>query len=235
MEIIKLGDLEIQVEIKDIKNIHLGVYPPLGRVRVAVPLSMELDQVRVYLISKIDWIRKQQAGFVSQEREAPRDYISYETHYLLGKRYLLKVIEVDEVPRIILQHEHIELYVRSNTDEMKRQMILEEWYREQLKEIVPEYIAKWESILNVSVSEVCIKKMKTRWGTCNREAKRIWLNLELAKKNIEYIEYVIVHEMVHLLEKTHSDKFIARMNHYFPEWKQLRENLGQQPLGHAEW
>lgn len=235
MEIIKLADLEIQVEKKDIKNIHLGVYPPEGRVRVAVPLSMDNDEIRIYLISKIDWIKKQQTSFLAQERETQREYISYETHYFLGKRYLLKVIEVDSAPKVVLQHEKIELYIRPNTDEEKRQILLEEWYRVQLKEIVPEYIAKWESLLNVKVEEFFIKKMKTRWGTCNRDDKRIWLNLELAKKNIEYIEYVIVHEMVHLLEATHSKNFISKMNRYFPQWKELQENLGRQPLGHAEW
>lgn len=235
MEQIKLGEFEIDVEIKDIKNIHLGVYPPNGRVRIAVPTSMDLEQVRIYLISKLDWIRTEQKSFLSQTRETPREYITQESHYLFGKRYLLKVIQVDDAPKVIEKHSTIELYVRPGSDINKKKIIMDDWYREQLKEIVPEYVAKWESILDLTVNEVAIKKMKTKWGSCSVDARRIWLNLELAKKPIESIEYVIVHEMLHFLERTHSRKFIARLEKYLPQWSELRSSLNESPLGHAEW
>lgn len=235
MEQLSLGDIIVDVELKDIKNIHLSVYPPVGRVRIAAPLRMNLDTIRIYAISKLGWIKKQQQKFLSQVREAPREYLNKEGHYFLGKRYMLKVIERDAPPLVTLKHKTIELHVRPSTDTKKRHSILEEWYRVQLKGLVPPVIQKWEKIMGVSLDEFAVKKMKTKWGTCNREAKRIWLNLELAKKPFHCIEYIIVHEMVHLLERNHNDKFIAYMDHYLPEWKQLRKELNKLPVSHRDW
>lgn len=235
MEQLSLGDIIIDVELKDIKNIHLSVYPPIGRVRIAAPLRMNLDTIRIYAISKLGWIKKQQQKFLSQVREAPREYLNKEGHYFLGKRYMLRVIEKDAPPLVTVKHKTIELYVRPNTDTKKRHSILEEWYRVQLKELVPPIITKWEKIMGVSTNDFGIKKMKTKWGTCNREAKRIWLNLELAKKPFHCIEYIIVHEMIHLLERNHNDKFIAYMDRYLPEWKQLKKDLNRLPLSHRDW
>ena len=179
---IKLGNICLDVVQKDIKNIHLSVYPPTGRVRIAAPLRMDLDAVRVFAISKLGWIRKHQDKFRNQSREAPREYITGESHYYLGRRYLLKVIEHNAPPKVVLKHETIEMYIRPDTDLEKRGKILDEWYRRRLKEIAPGMIAKYEKAMKVKVDEFGIRKMKTKWGSCNIEAKRIWLNLELAKK-----------------------------------------------------
>ena len=235
MEQLNLGNLTIDVEQKDIKNVHLSVYPPSGRVRIAAPLRMDLDTIRIYAISKLAWIKMQQHKFLTQVREAPREYLNKESHYFLGKRYLLKVIELDAPPLVDVKHNTIELYVRPDTDIRKRQVIMDEWYRKQLKQLVPPVIEKWEKTMGVSIIEFAIKKMKTRWGTCNCEAKRIWLNLELAKKPFHCIEYIIVHELAHMLERTHNEKFIAIMDNFLPEWKHLKNELNKLPISHSDW
>jgi predicted metal-dependent hydrolase len=235
MEHIQLGEINIEVEQKNIKNLHLSVYPPKGRVRIAAPSKMKLDTIRIYAISKLSWIKKQQAKILSQKREAPREYINKESHYYLGKRYMLKVIELDTVPVVNLTHKTIELYVRPGTNTEKRKEILDSWYREQLREIANHMIANWEKKMQLKVSELGIKKMKTKWGTCNEEAKRIWLNFELVKKPSECIEYIVVHEMVHFKERNHNDKFIAYMNHFLPGWKQSKVELNRLPVSHVEW
>jgi hypothetical protein len=230
MKELNLGELTIEVEQKDIKNLHLSVYPPNGRVRIAAPTRMDLDTIRVYAISKLGWIRQQQKKFDAQERESPRDYINRERHYFLGKRYLMKVLEHNAPPAIKIRHTNLELYMRPSTDHAKRQTILQEWYREELRTLAKPLIAKWEKKMGITVSELGIKKMKTKWGTCNIEAKRIWLNLELAKKPVHCIEYIIVHEMVHLLERNHNERFIALMNHFLPGWREVKGELNQLPL-----
>lgn len=235
MEQLHLNDITIDVVLKDIKNVHLSVFPPSGRVRIAAPLRMNMDTIRIYAISKLGWIKKQQKKFREQEREAPREYLYKEGHYFLGKRYLMKIVEHDAPPFVLLKHNTIMLYVRPNTDIPKRQAIMDEWYRQELKELAPPIITKWEKVMDVSINELGIKKMKTKWGTCNREAKRIWLNLELAKKPVHCIEYIIVHELAHLLERSHNDKFVAYMDNYLPEWKHLKSELNQLPVSHANW
>ena len=232
---IKLGDISIEVIRKNIKNIHLSVYPPQGKVKISAPLRMDIETIRVFTISKIGWIRKQQAKFQNQKRETIRECVPRESHYYLGKRYLLKVIEQNGAAKVVLKHSTIELYVRKGASMEKRQSVIYEWYRNQLKEIAPKYIAELEKKMNVKVAEFRIRKMKTKWGTCNATAKRIWLNLELAKKNIECIEYVIAHEMVHLLERHHKDKFIACMDKFMPQWRHYKEELGRLALGHVCW
>jgi len=232
---ISLGSLSVDVVQKDIKNIHLSVHPPTGRVRISAPLRMELDTIRVYAISKISWIKKQQDKFRSQQRETPRDYITRESHFYLGKRYLLKVIEENTPANVILKHETIELHIRPGTPTEKRQSILEGWYRGKLKEIVPEMIAKWEKKMRVSVNQFGIKKMRARWGTCNIEARRIWLNLELAKKPVYCLEYILIHEMLHLLERRHNERFMAYMDKFLPQWRAYKEELNRFPISHVEW
>jgi predicted metal-dependent hydrolase len=204
-------------------------------VRIAAPQRMDLDTIRVYAISKLGWIRQQQKKFDAQERESPRDYINRERHYFLGKRYLLKVIEHDSPPKVEVKQSTLNLYVRLGTDKEKRQTILQEWYREELRTIAQKTIEEWEKKMGLTVSELGIKKMKTKWGTCNIEARRIWLNLELAKKPLHCIEYIIVHEMVHLLERHHNEKFITYMNHFLPQWRHLKGELNRGALGHVEW
>lgn len=235
MEQLKLGTITVDVVKKNIKNIHLSVYPPTGRVRISAPNRMDLDTIRVFVISKLSWIKKQQTRLRNQEREAQREFINRESHYFNGKRYLLKVTERDGAPEVVLKHSAIELFVRSETDRVKRKSILDEWYRRKLKETVPSLIEKWEKKMNVKVKEFGIKKMKTKWGTCNRKAKRIWLNLELAKKPPECLEYIVVHEMVHLLERNHNDRFIALMTEFMPKWRFHKDELNRLPVSHVDW
>lgn len=235
MEQITIGDITVDVIFKDIKNVHLSVYPPVGRVRISAPLRMNSETIRIYAISKLSWIKKQQQKLREQVREAPREYLNKESHFFLGTRYQLKVIEHDSPPAVFLKHKAIELHVRPGTDLQKKHTVIEEWYRSQLKELVPPVIEKWEKIIGVTVDEFAIKRMKTKWGTCNREAKRIWLNLELAKKPFHCIEYIIAHEMVHLLERTHNERFVIYMDRFLPEWKQLKNELNRLPVSHVSW
>ena len=232
---LQLGNITVDVVQKDIKNIHLSVYPPTGRVRISAPTRMDLDVIRVFAISKLSWIKKQQAKFKNQEREAPREFLNKESHYFNGKRYLLKVIEKDAAPRVELKHCKIELYVRPQTSRDKIQSVLDEWYRKQLKASLPALIESWERKINVQVNEFGVKKMKTKWGACNREAKRIWLNLELAKKPAECLEYIVVHEMVHLLERNHNDRFVSLMDEFMPKWRFYKDELKRLPVRHDDW
>jgi predicted metal-dependent hydrolase len=235
MQTIDLGKFTADVELKDIKNIHLSVYPPTGRVRIAAPSRLDLETIRMFAISKLSWIKKQQTKLRNQEREAPREFKTRESHYYLGKRYLLQVLETENKPSVSIKHNKLLLQVKPNTDLQNKQVLLQEWYREQLKNLVPKYISKWEEKMQVKVSEFGIKKMKTKWGTCNREAKRIWINLELAKKPLECLEYIVVHEMVHLLERNHNDRFISYMNKFLPQWRHYKEELNRLPVSHVDW
>lgn len=230
-----MGSITVAVVKKDIKNIHLSVYPPTGQVRISAPTRMDLDTIRVFALSKLSWIKKQQSKLRSQEREAPREFLNRESHYLNGKRYLLKVIVHDAAARVELKHSKIEMYVRPQTNREKMKSILDEWYRQQLKASLPALIAKWEKKMNVQVNEFGVKRMKTKWGTCNREAERIWLNLELAKKPKECLEYIVVHEMVHLIERNHNERFISLMNKFMPKWRFYKEELNRSPLRHENW
>jgi len=232
---IQLGDICLDVVQKDIKNMYLTIHPPTGRARISAPLRMDLDTIRIFAISKLSWIRKHQDKFRNQSRETLREYITGESHYYLGKRYLLRVIEHKAPPKVVLKHGIMELYIRPNTDLEKRGKILDEWYRRRLKEIAPGIIAKYEKAMKVKVNEFGIKKMKTKWGSCNIKAKRLWLNLELAKKERHYLEYIIVHEMVHLLERHHNDQFMAHMDRFIPQWRFLKEELNRSMLPHANW
>lgn len=221
---------------KGIKNIHLAVYPPTGRVRIAVPLRVNEDTIRLFAISKLGWIRRNQRRYEGQERLSPREYKNRESHYFQGKRYLLNVVEVDEPPKIVLRSKtYIDLYTRPETTIAKRHELMNEWYRVQLKRQIPELIEKWEKKMNIRVGEWQAKLMKTKWGSCNIEKKRIWLNLELAKKPIHCLEYIIVHEMVHLLERHHNEKFIAFMDNYLLKWRSYKAELNRSPLRHENW
>ncbi|MFZ4621873.1 MAG: M48 family metallopeptidase [Bacteroidota bacterium] len=232
---INVGELSIEVLRKNIKNLHLGVYPPSGRVRIAAPLRMSLETIRLYAIAKLGWIRKHQAKFRNQHREAPREYISGESHFFLGKRYLLKVVEEEAPAKVIHKHDTLELYIRPKTNKAKRAAILDEWYRIRLKELIPTMIAEHEPRMKVQVKQWGVKKMRTKWGTCNIRAQRIWLNLELAKKPLRCIEHVVVHEMVHLLERKHNERFLKLMDSYLPQWRQYKEELNRFPVNHVQW
>ena len=230
-----LGDITVDVVFKDIKNIHLSVYPPIGKVRVSAPLRMELETIRVFTLSKLGWIKQQQQKLRGQERETPREYLDRESHYVWGKRYLLKLVEKDEAPEVELKHSHMLLHVRPGASEDTKQAIIAQWYRDQIKSAVPALIAKWEPIMGVKVGRVFVQKMKTKWGSCNPASRSIRLNTELAKKPRECLEYVVVHEMTHLLERHHNDRFVAMMDANISQWRQYRDLLNRSPLAHEEW
>jgi hypothetical protein len=236
MHQIIVNDLEVDVVRKDIKNLHLAVYPPNGRVRVAVPLRIDDEAVRLAIISKLSWIKRQQAKFQIQERQSPREYVSGESHYFHGNRYLLDVIYQDGRPSVSIRNNtHMDLVVRPGSSTAQRERVLIAWYRRQLRGAIPPIIARWQPILGVEVFDWTIRQMKTRWGTCNIEAHRICLNLELIKKPERCLEYVVVHEMVHLLERLHNDRFKSLMDQFLPQWRFLREELNREPLAHEEW
>jgi predicted metal-dependent hydrolase len=232
---IKLGNIAVDVELKEIKNVHLSVYPPTGKVRISAPLRMNLDTIRVFAISKLGWIRQQQKKVTEQEREPPREYLDRESHYVWGKRYLLKVIEKNTAPAVELRHSQLVLRVRPATGEEKKQAILDEWYRAQLKEAVPPLIAKWEPLMAVKVERFFVQKMKTKWGSCTPSSAAIRLNTDLAKKPRECLEYIVVHEMAHLIEPTHNRRFIALMDLFMPGWQHRREVLNRLPARHETW
>jgi predicted metal-dependent hydrolase len=232
---IKLGEIAIEVVRKDIKNIHLSVFPPAGRVRISAPRRMTLDNIRVFAISKLFWIKKQQQKLQEQVRETPREYLDRESHYLWGKRYLFKVEEKDSAAYVSLKHNQMVLHIRPDTSDERKQGLLAEWYREKLKEVVPALVAKWEPLMGVKVEKTFFQRMKTKWGSCNHRAKNIRLNTELAKKLPECLGYVVVHEMAHLLEPSHNSRFIALMDQFMPSWRNHREELNRAPLGHEEW
>ncbi|MBV5304362.1 MAG: M48 family metallopeptidase [Chlorobium sp.] len=230
-----IGDISVDVVLKDIRNIHLSVHPPAGRVRLSAPVGMDINTLRLYAISRLGWIKKQQRKLCGQERETPREYLNRESHYLWGKRYLLKIIERNAPSAVDVQHSAIHLYIRPDASQEKKQFTLDEWYRKQLKVALPDLIALWEKRVGVRVNEFGIKKMKTKWGTCNPDARRIWVNLELAKKPKECLEYIVVHEMVHLLENHHNERFMALMDDILPKWRSLRDDLNRLPVKHEEW
>ncbi len=233
---ITVHGLVVDVVRKDIKNLHLAVYPPHGRIRVAAPLRVNDEAVRLFTISRLGWIERQQAKFQGQERQSAREFVSGESHYYQGHRYLLNVEERAGVPAIsIRNNKYLDILVRPGSDTAEREHVLTNWYRRQLKAEITPLIPKWEEIIGVQVAEWNVKQMKTKWGTCNIEARRIWLNLELSKKPQHCLEYIIVHEMVHLLERHHNEQFTAYMNRFLPLWQHYREELNRAPLGHETW
>jgi predicted metal-dependent hydrolase len=232
---IALGDIAVEVVKKGIKNVHLSVYPPAGRVKISAPLRMKLETIRVYAISKLGWIKQQQKKLRGQERETPREYLDRESHYVWGKRYLLQIIERDATPKLELKHRKIVLRVRPGTREDKKQAIVDEWYRAELRKAVVVVIGKWEPLMGVKVERIFVQRMKTKWGSCNAPSKSIRLNTELAKKPPECLEYIIVHEMVHLIVRRHDDVFSSLMDRYLPNWKLTRQRLNAEPLAHTHW
>jgi len=232
---IKLGDIVVDVVQKDIKNIHLSVYPPTGKVRISAPLRMEIDTIRVFAITKLGWIKSQQKKLLEQERETPREYLDRESYYLWGKRYLLNVVEKDAAPEVELKHNKMLFQIRPATTDERKQDILEAWYREKLKEVVPALIAKWEPLMGVKVEKFFVQKMKTKWGSCSPGSKSIRLNTDLAKKPPESLEYIVVHEMTHLLEPTHNARFISLMDQFMPKWRFYKDELNKLPVRHENW
>lgn len=226
-----LANNEVVVSFKDIKNIHLSVYPPFGDIRVAAPLSTNLDSIRVYLSSKLSWIKKQQTKFLSQERLAPREFLTKESHYIRGKRYLLEIVETNKKPEVVLKHNKIKLLVAPNSDTLLKSQIYDKWQRKELKQDLETLLIKWQKIINVEINGFTIRKMKTKWGSCSIKRKQININLELIKKPVQYLEYIVVHELVHLIERNHNARFIAYMDLYLPNWQLLKQELNQLILG----
>jgi len=232
---IELGDLRVAVLRKAIRNLHLSVHPPQGQVRIAAPPQMKLDTIRVFVISKLAWIKAQQRKMQAQERETPRLYIERESHYLWGRRCLLRRTEADAAPSVTAKRSALVLQVRPGTTPERCQQILEAWYREQLREALVPLLAKWQPVMDVRVSRVFVQRMKTRWGSCNPGSGAIRLNTELARKPAECLEYIVVHEMAHLLEPTHNERFAALMSKWLPHWQHLRQALNRLPVRHEDW
>jgi predicted metal-dependent hydrolase len=236
MEQITVSGIPVDVVRKDIKNMHLAVYPPTGRVRLAVPLRMNADAVRLFAVAKLGWIRRHQRNFSNQERLGPREYRERESHYFQGRRYLLRIKETNGAGYVDLKGKtYLDLYVKPDAGIEYRRTVINEWHRRELKKNIGELAERWTKKINVQVAFWGVKQMKTKWGSCNIGEKRIWLNLELAKKPLPCLEYIVVHELAHLLERHHNDRFHALMNNYQPRWKQLRNELNKLPVSHADW
>lgn len=235
MALIQIGTVELQLNRKAIKNLHISVLPPEGRVRVSAPESMTDTAIRMAVISRIPWIKKQQSDFLNQPRQSKREMVSGECHYLWGKRYRLNVIEHNGSHQVKVGGGKIHLYIKPNTPFEKKALLLSGYYRFALKEHIKKQLVYWQKEIDVPLKSWGVKKMKTKWGSCNTEAKRIWLNLELAKKPPECLEYILVHELVHLLERKHNEQFKAYMDKYLPNWRERRDLLNSIPLAHNDW
>lgn len=233
---ISVSGIPVEVVRKDIKNLHLGVYPPMGRVRVAAPLVVNDEAVRLAVIDKLSWIKRQRAQFSKQPRQSEREMVNGESHYFMGRRYRLRVHEVDGPSRVALRGvASLDLYVRPGTSARRREAVLLGWHRASLRTAITELLARWQPVLGVRAEQWGIKKMKTKWGSCNVTARRIWLNLELAKKPVKCLEYIVVHELVHLLERNHTERFTALMDEFLPNWRVCRDVLNSGVLGYDLW
>ena len=234
-ETLLLGDIQIAVTRKAVKHVHLSVHPPTGNVTLVAPTDTRLEVARAYAISKLGWIRDQQAKLLAQARETPRPFVERETHYLWGRRYLLTVVEKDEKPSVKQGHRRITLTVRPGSTLEQREAVMGEWHRALLHAVVPALIEKWEAKLGVLVSRYYLQRMKTKWGGCNHRAGNIRLNTELVKKPKDLLEYVVVHEMLHLVEPTHSERFVTLLEKHYPTWREARAELNELPLGAETW
>jgi predicted metal-dependent hydrolase len=233
---VTIQGLRVEIVRKEIKNLHLGVYPPDGRVRVAAPVRVSDDAVRRAVIGKLGWIKRQRAGFEDQPRQSEREMVNGESHYFMGRRYRLRVIPQNGPAKVLVRNKAtIELHARPEMNPRQRELVLSLWYRRQLRELIPPLMEKWQATLGVQVNECRIKKMKTKWGACNAGARRIWLNLELAKKPAQCLEYIVVHELVHFIERHHNERFLSTMDKHLPQWRLHRRELNSAPLAHATW
>lgn len=235
-ETIAFANVEVEVVRKDIKNMHLAVYPPNGAIKLSVPLKTDEEVLRLFAISKLGWIKKNVKNFKEQARETKRDYVSGESHYLKGQRYLLDVKYHRGYNKVeVTGANKIQLWVKSNATVDEKASIMKEWYRKELKSQIPELLDKWEKIIGVQSNDWGVKQMKTKWGACNVDEKRIWLNLELSKKPVICLEYILVHELVHLHERNHNARFVSLMNQFMPKWRIHRDELNSLPIVHNNW
>lgn len=234
-DILDLGELHAQVIRKAIKHVHLSVYPPDGLVRISAPQDMTLETIRLYAITKLVWIKSQQSKILAQERETPREYLDRESHYVWGKRYLLKIVPASSAPCIEVKHSVLELHARPGSTESKHAELLEGWYRDQIKAAVPALLQKWQPLMGVQAGRLHVQRMKTKWGGCNPVTGLIRLNTDLAKKPPECLEYILVHELTHLLEPTHNARFQSLMDGFIPHWRQVKAELNRLPVRHEDW
>jgi predicted metal-dependent hydrolase len=231
----RLGDLPVEVVRKEIKHLHLSVLPPTGRVRISAPARLSLESIRAFAVSKLPWIQRQRRRLREQERETRRDYVDRESHYLWGVRYLLHVEETDAAPTVSLEPRRLKLTIRPESTREQREAVVARWYRDQLRAEAAVLVARWEAVLGVSVAHLFVQHMRTRWGSCNPQGRTIRLNTELAKKPLECLEYIVVHEMVHLLEPSHNERFQSLMSRFLPRWRSARDRLNRFPVRHEDW
>lgn len=230
-----VNGISVDVTYKNIKNLHIGVYPPLGRVRVAAPLRLDDDQVRLAIVQKLSWIRRQRDQLQSADRQTEREMVTGESHYVWGVRHRLKVIERPGRAHVEIEGDRLLLYVPQDFGSEAKRELLGRWYRQQLRGRLPELVAKWEPRVDRKVAKWSVRRMKTKWGSCNRETGHIWFNLELATKHPDCLEYLVVHEMAHLIERHHGERFTKLMDELLPDWRSRRDRLNQSPLAHQEW
>lgn len=228
---LELAGLAVEVVRKPIKNLHLGVYPPDGRVRIAAPERMPMDAIRLFAIGKLPWIRRQQTRLRTQPRDVQPEYIERESHYLWGRRYLLRIVEADSAPAVRVRARTLDLRVRPGTSGAQRGEIMQAWYRGQLRQAVEPLLEKWQPLLRVKARRIHVQLMKTKWGGCNPNLRSVRLNTELARKPPECLEYILVHELAHLREASHGPRFIALLDGALPQWREVRDVLNQLPLG----
>lgn len=232
---LSVGGIDVDVVYKEIKNLHIGVYPPMGRVRVAAPERLDDDQVRLAVVSRLPWIKRQRDQLQAAQRQTIREMVTGESHYVWGSRLRLKVIARPGRAHIEVDGDRLLLYAPVETTTEHRREVLDRWYRDQLRRAIPDLIMKWERKMRVTVPKWSIRRMKTKWGSCNRETGHIWFNVELAKKHPECLEYLAVHEMTHLLERSHGPRFTKLMDKHLPDWRARRDRLNEAPLGHEQW
>lgn len=230
-----VSGIDVDVVYKNIKNLHIAVYPPMGRVRVAAPERLDDDQVRLAVVSRLSWIKRQRDQLQAAQRQTVREMVTGESHYVWGSRLRLKVVERPGRSHIETDGDRLLLYAGADTTAEQRREVLDRWYREQLRRAIPDVIEKWERRMRVTVPKWSIRRMKTKWGSCNRETGHIWFNVELAKKHPECLEYIAVHEMTHLRERSHGPRFTRLMDGYLPDWRAGRDRLNESPLGHEQW
>lgn len=233
--VLTVRGIDVDVVYKDIKNLHIGVYPPMGRVRVAAPHRLDDDQVRLAVIARLTWIKRQRSRLRSTDRQSQRAMVSGESHYVWGVRRRLRVVERPGPTRIEVDGDRLILYVPCGRSVEQRRTALDTWYRAQLRDTIPGLISTWERKLNTQVPDWTIRRMRTKWGTCNRETRRLTFNVELAKKHPDCLEYIVVHEMMHYFERSHGERFTKLMDDAMPDWRTRRDQLNDAPLTDGQW
>jgi hypothetical protein len=232
---LSVAGIGVDVVYKDIKNLHVSVYPPIGRVRVAAPERLEEEAIRLALVQRLPWIKRQRAQLQDAARQSTRELINGESHYVWGHRLRLEVVSHVGRPRVEVGGSKLRLLVAPDANSEQKAQVLERWYRAQLKQAVTTMVEKWEPVLGQRVESWTVRRMKTKWGSCNPVSRRLWFNLELAKKHPACLEYIVVHEMTHLVERNHTQRFIELMDQRLPNWRALRDELNGAPLAEEEW